>query len=71
MSAQPSRRAPQRSPRPVCPDPYCSKVWSPTREDAKRMRAEIMQENGDRSPVRFYEHAGGWHWTRRINKKDA
>lgn len=69
MSAQPVRRT-YRSPRPVCPDPYCGKVWSPTREDAKRMRAEIMRENGDRSPVRYYEHAGGWHWTRRVNKKD-
>lgn len=70
MSAQPSRRV-YRSPRPVCPDRYCGKLWSPTREDAKRMRREVMEENGDRSPVRYYEHGGGWHWTRRINRRDA
>lgn len=71
MSAQPSRRAPHRSPRPVCPDQYCGKVWAPTREDIKRLRAEMQHESGDRSPARYYEHAGGWHWTRRLNKRDA
>ncbi|MFF5791105.1 hypothetical protein ACFY5D_03555 [Paeniglutamicibacter sp. NPDC012692] len=70
MSAQSVRRV-YRSPRPVCPDPYCGKVWAPTRDDAKRLRAEIQKENGDRSPVRYYEHAGGWHWTRRIGRSDA
>jgi len=69
MSAQPARRAPYRSPRPVCPDPYCGKVWCATKEDAKRMRREVQQENGDRSRVRYYEHAGGWHWTRDIEGK--
>lgn len=69
MSAQPARRAPYRSPRPVCPDPYCNKVWCATKEDAKRMRREVQQENGDRSRVRYYEHGGGWHWTRDIEGK--
>lgn len=71
MSAQPSRRAPHRSTRAICPEAYCGKFWSPTREDAKRLHKEVQQENGDRSPVRYYEHGGGWHWTRRINRRDA
>jgi hypothetical protein len=66
MSAQPARRAPHRSPRPVCPDRYCGKIWCATKEDAKRMRRERQAETGDRSRVRYYEHAGGWHWTRDV-----
>ena len=69
MSAQPARRAPHRSPRPVCPDPYCGKLIAPTKADAKRLHKEVQQDNGDRSPVRYYEHAGGWHWTRDIEGK--
>lgn len=60
-----------RSPRPICPEPYCSKIWAPTKADAKRIHAEIVREKGDKSQVRYYEHGGGYHWTRRINKKDA
>lgn len=52
MSAQPSRRA-YHSPMPVCPDPYCQKEWNSTKSEAKRMRREVMEENGDRSPVRL------------------
>lgn len=70
MSSQPSRHG-HRSPMPTCPDAYCGKVWAPTREDAKRLHAEIVHDTGDRSPVRYYEHGGGWHWTRRLRKKDA
>ena len=68
MSAQPTRRV-YRSPRPVCPDVYCGKLWAPTKADAKRLHKEVQQENGDRSPVRYYEHAGGFHWTRDVTGK--
>lgn len=58
-----------RSPRPVCPDKYCGKIWAPTKSDAKRMRAELSRERGDKSQVRYYEHCGGFHWTRDIDGK--
>lgn len=66
MTSQPH---PHRSPRPVCPDPCCGKVWAPDKRTAKQLRAEIIHENGGHShPVRYYQHAGGWHWTRQIEK---
>lgn len=70
MSAQPVRRSTHRSTRMLCPEHYCGKLWSPSKADAKVLRAEIERETGDGSPVRYYEHAGGWHWTSRTNKKD-
>lgn len=58
-----------RSPRPVCPDPHCGKVWAPTKKDAARIRAEIIAEKGTAAErVRYYEHAGGWHWTRTLER---
>lgn len=64
MTAQPH---PHRSPRPHCPDPHCEKVWAPDKRTAKQLRAEIIAEKGTTAErVRYYEHAGGWHWTRQI-----
>lgn len=65
MSAQPH---PHRSPRPVCPDTQCGKVWAPDKRTARILRAEIVAEQGRNDPVRYYEHAGGWHWTRQTRK---
>lgn len=66
MTAQPH---PHRSPRPQCPDPCCRKVWAPDKRTAKQLRAEIIAEKGGAAEhVRYYEHAGGWHWTRRLDK---
>lgn len=61
-----------RSPRPHCPDPDCGKVWAPTRRDIIQIRAEIIAErNAPQEPVRYYEHAGGWHWTRMQSKPNV
>lgn len=51
------------SPRPICPEPYCGKIWSPTKAVARQLHAEVVQEKGGTNRVRYYEHAGGWHWT--------
>lgn len=60
---------PHRSPRPACPDATCGKVWAPDKRTARQLRAEIITEtNGTNDPVRYYEHAGGWHWTRLVDK---
>lgn len=56
-----------RSPRPICPHPGCGKVWAPDKRTAKQLRSEIIAEKGTAAErVRYYEHAGGWHWTREI-----
>ena len=66
MTSRPVRFA---TPRPHCPDPRCDKVWAPTRRAAREIRADILREKGDPDqPVRYYEHAGGWHWTRLVEK---
>lgn len=58
-----------RSPRPICPHPGCGKVWAPDKRTAKQLRAEIIAETrGPNERVRYYEHAGGWHWTRSLDK---
>lgn len=58
-----------RSPRPVCPHPGCGKVWAPDKRTARQLRAEIIAEKGTAAErVRYYEHAGGWHWTRITTK---
>lgn len=51
------------SPRPRCPDPYCEKIWCATKAVARQIHAEVVQEKGGTNRVRYYEHAGGWHWT--------
>lgn len=66
MTAQPH---PHCSPRPICPDPYCGKVWAPDKRTAQQLRAEIIAEKRTTAEhVRYYEHAGGWHWTRQVDK---
>jgi len=58
-----------RSPRPICSHPGCGKVWAPDKRTAKQLRAEIIAEKGTAAErVRYYEHAGDWHWTRQIRK---
>lgn len=66
MTSQPH---PHRSPRPICPDHGCGKVWAPDKRTAKQIRAEIVQEQRRNDPVRYYQHAGGWHWTRQIRRE--
>lgn len=68
MTAQPH---PWRSPRPVCPDIECGKVWAPTKKDAARIRAEIIAETGHSAPIRYYQCSGGWHWTRQVTKTNT
>lgn len=65
MTSQPH---PHRSPRPSCPEPRCGKVWAPDKKTARQLRAEIADETGSHYPVRYYEHCGGWHWTREAEK---
>lgn len=57
-----------RSPRPICPDPQCGKVWAPDKRTARQLRAEIVAEQRRNDPVRYYQHAGGWHWTRQVRR---
>lgn len=60
---------PYRSPRPICPDPACGKVWAPDKRTARQLRAEIVAEQRRNDPVRYYQHSGGWHWTRQVRRE--
>lgn len=56
-----------RHPRPHLMTCLCGKVYSPTREDARRLRKDIADRNQNHEMCRFYEcDHGGWHWTRRV-----
>lgn len=55
-----------RSPRPICPEAYCGKVWAPDKRTARQLYREIVDETGHQNEVRFYECGGGWHWTSSI-----
>jgi hypothetical protein len=47
----------------------CGKVYSPTRDEARRLRREIAGPDALLEVCRFYEcDHGGWHWTRRVPK---
>ena len=47
----------------------CGKWYSPTRDEARKLRREIAGHNGGHNPVRFYEcESGGWHWTSQIER---
>lgn len=47
----------------------CGKVYASTRDDARRIRREIMTATGRETPCRFYECAsGGWHWTQQVER---
>ena len=56
------------SPRPVCPAEGCGKVWAPTRKAAQELVAEIRATSPNNEQLKYYEHAGGWHWSRRIDR---
>lgn len=64
-------RHPRHSHRPVCPDPTCGKVWAPTKRAARDICREVSAERGSWPDVRFYEHAGGWHWSRMTDYRPA
>lgn len=66
MTARTRRRAPLHSHRPVCPEPYCRKLWAPDKQTARALANEISQERHSWPALRFYEHAGGWHFTRDV-----
>jgi len=43
----------------------CGKAYSPTRDEARRLRREIAGPGALLEVCRFYEcDHGGWHWTR-------
>lgn len=48
----------------------CLKWYSPTKNDARALRAEVETHTGSTNPVRYYtcDH-GGWHWTRQIENR--
>lgn len=66
MSTRTRRRAHPYSHRPVCPDPYCRKLWAPDKRTARALANEVSAERGYWPDLRFYEHAGGWHFTRDV-----
>lgn len=43
----------------------CGKVWAPTKEEARRLRRAVAEYQGREDAIRYYECAGGWHWTRK------
>lgn len=50
----------------------CGKAYSPTKADARRLRRDIETYKHSHHHVRFYECPhGGWHWTRRIDRRPA
>ena len=53
----------------ICTCP-CGKWYSPTKNDARALRAEVETHTGSTNPVRYYtcDH-GGWHWTRQIENR--
>ena len=47
----------------------CGKVWAGTKNDARRIRKEIVTLKQHETPCRFYEcESGGWHWTQQVEK---
>lgn len=60
-------RRPRHSHRPVCPDPYCRKLWAPDKRTARELATEISAERRSWPALRIYPHAGGWHWTRDVS----
>jgi len=47
----------------------CGKVWAGTKDDARRIRREIVALKEHSTPCRFYQcDSGGWHWTQQVER---
>lgn len=50
----------------------CGKFYAATRDEARKLRREVVEFKGHHNPVRFYQcDSGSWHWTSRVERVRA